>query len=333
MKKRITYKSSGVDVKKADKFKRDIQSLVARTFSKEVKGGIGGFGSMFGPSLLKYKKPILVSSSDGVGTKLLIAKLVNKHDTVGIDLVAMNTNDILCLGAKPLFFLDYIACGKLEPKVLKDVIKGIAEGCRQSGCSLIGGETAELPAMYKKGEYDLGGFSVGIVDEAEIISGAKIKIGDKILGLESSGIHSNGYSLVRKVFSQNQQKKLAKVLFTPTRVYVKPVLDVINKVNVKGIAHITGGAFYGKIPRILPKNMSALIDKNSWPVPKIFKLIQENGNVSEKEMYKTLNMGIGMVLVLSPKDVSKAKKILAKYRLKSWVIGKIVKGNKETRIV
>jgi phosphoribosylformylglycinamidine cyclo-ligase len=332
MVKRMTYKSSGVDIAKADKFKKEIKSLVAKTFTKEVMGGIGGFGSLYDFSLAKYKHPILVSSSDGVGTKLLIAKLVGKHDTVGIDLVAMNTNDILCLGAKPIFFLDYIASGKLQPQVLRDVIKGIAEGCKQSLCSLIGGETAELPGMYGEGEYDLGGFVVGVVEKNKIIDGSKIKIGDVILGLESNGIHSNGYSLVRKVFSVGQQKKLAHELLKPTRIYVRPVLEIIKEVNVKGVAHITGGAFYGKIPRIIPRGMSALIDKKSWPVPKIFKMIKDHGNVEEKEMYKTFNMGIGMVLVLKANDIAKAKKILAKYRLKSWVIGKIIKGNKETII-
>ncbi|MBM3251983.1 MAG: phosphoribosylformylglycinamidine cyclo-ligase [Candidatus Omnitrophica bacterium] len=332
MVKRLTYKSSGVDIDKADKFKKEIKSLVAKTFTKEVMGGIGGFGSLYDFSLAEYRHPILVSSSDGVGTKLIIAKLVGKHDTVGIDLVAMNTNDILCLGARPIFFLDYIASGKLQPQVLRDVIKGIAEGCKQSACSLIGGETAELPGMYAEGDYDLGGFVVGVVEKGKIIDGSKIKVGDVILGLESSGIHSNGYSLARKVFSPAEQKRFARELLEPTRIYVKPVLDIIKNVNVKGIAHITGGAFYGKIPRIIPRGMSALIDKNSWPVPKIFKMIKKNGNVEEKEMYKTFNMGIGMVLVLKSGDVPKVKKILAKYRLKSWVIGKIIKGNKNTII-
>ncbi len=333
MVKRLTYKSSGVDIAKANKFKKEIKTLVAKTFTREVMGGIGGFGSLYDFSSAQYKHPILVSSSDGVGTKLLIAKLVNKHDTVGIDLVAMNTNDILCLGAKPIFFLDYIASGKLEPQVLRDVVKGIADGCKQSACSLIGGETAELPGMYKPGDYDLGGFTVGVVDKAKIINGSKIKVGDVILGLESNGIHSNGYSLVRKVFSAAQQKRLARELLKPTRVYVRPVLDIIKNVNIKGISHITGGAFYGKIPRIIPRGMAALVYKKSWPVPKIFKMIQKNGNVEEKEMFRTFNMGIGMVLVMSAKEIPKAKRILAKYRLKSWVIGRIVKGNKETRIV
>ncbi len=334
MVKRLTYKSSGVDVAKANKFKRQIHSLVAKTFSKQVLGGIGGFGSLFDFSQLKYKHPILVSSSDGVGTKLIIAKLVNKHNTIGIDLVAMNTNDILCLGARPLFFLDYIASGKLEPQVLRDVIKGIAEGCKQSSCSLVGGETAELPGMYKKGEYDLGGFVVGVVEKGRIIDGSKIKIGDKLIGLASSGVHSNGYSLVRKIFSQAEQKKYAKEILEPTRIYVKPVLKLLeNKIDIKGIAHITGGAFYGKLTRILPKNMDALVYKSSWEAPRVFKLIEKKGKVAEKEMFRTFNMGIGMVLALRPKDVVKAKKILSGYKLKSWVIGEVIKGNKKVQIV
>jgi len=331
-KKKLTYKSSGVDIDKANKFKRQIKSLVARTFTREVMGGIGGFGSLFNFASLKYKNPILVSSSDGVGTKLIIAKMVGKHDTVGIDLVAMNTNDILCLGARPIFFLDYIASGKLEPEVLKDVIKGIATGCRQSACGLIGGETAELPGMYGEGEYDLAGFAVGAIEKNKIIDGSKIKINDKIIGLASSGIHSNGYSLARKVFSKSEQKKYSRELLEPTRIYVKPVLKVIEKVDLKGISHITGGAFYGKIPRIIPKGMCALLDKKSWSVPRIFKLIQKKGNVEEREMYKTFNMGIGMVLVVSPRDVSKTLAILKKSKLKSWVIGEIVKGKKKVKI-
>lgn len=333
MTKKLTYKLSGVDILKADKFKRQIRSLADKTFVKGVLGGIGGFGSLFDFSAAKYKYPILVSSSDGVGTKLLVAKMLKKHDTVGIDLVAMNTNDILCLGAKPIFFLDYIACGKLEPSLLKDIIKGIAEGCRQSGCSLIGGETAELPAMYKAGDYDLAGFVVGVVEKDKIIDGSKIKVGDKLIGLASSGIHSNGYSLVRKALSKNEQKRFAKEILAPTRIYVKPVLDVIKNVNVKGISHITGGAFYGKLARILPRNMDALIDKSSWSVPEIFKIIQKKGNIREREMYSTFNMGIGMILALGPKDVKRTQKILSKNKLKSWVIGEVIKGNKKVHIV
>ncbi|MBM3248508.1 MAG: phosphoribosylformylglycinamidine cyclo-ligase [Candidatus Omnitrophica bacterium] len=333
MTKRLTYKSSGVDIAKANKFKKEIKSLVARTFTKEVMGGIGGFGSLYDFSLAKYKHPILVSSSDGVGTKLIIAKLVNKHDTVGIDLVAMNTNDILCLGAKPIFFLDYIASGKLDPQVLRDVIKGIAEGCKQSACSLIGGETAELPGMYAEGDYDLGGFVVGVVEKGKIIDGSKIKVGDKLIGLASSGIHSNGYSLVRKVLSKKEQKRYAKQILAPTKIYVKPVLDVIKNVNVKGISHITGGAFYGKLARILPRDKNAVVYKSSWNVPRIFGLIQKRGNISQREMYSTFNMGIGMVLAVSPKDVSRAQRILSKNKLKSWVIGEIKKGSRKIEIL
>jgi phosphoribosylformylglycinamidine cyclo-ligase len=332
MTKKLTYKLSGVDITKADKFKRQIRSLVGKTFTKGVLGGIGGFGSLFDFSSLGYKHPILVSSSDGVGTKLLVAKMLRKHDTVGIDLVAMNTNDILCLGAKPILFLDYIACGRLEPKVLTDIIKGIADGCKQSGCSLIGGETAELPGMYKAGDYDLAGFVVGIVEKGKIIDGSKIKPKDKLLGLASSGIHSNGYSLVRKALSKIEQKRFAKEILAPTRIYVKPVSDVLKNINVKGISHITGGAFYGKLARILPRNIDALVDKSSWKVPEIFKIIQKKGNIREREMFSTFNMGIGMILALSPKDVKGAQKILSRNKIKSWVIGEVIRGNKKTII-
>ena len=251
-----------------------------------------------------------MSSSDGVGTKLIIAQDNGIHDTVGIDLVAMNVNDILCIGAKPLFFLDYIACGKLKKDVLVDVVKGIAKGCRQSECALIGGETAEMPDMYSKDEYDLAGFAVGVVNRKKMIDGTKIKAGDVVIGLPSSGIHSNGYSLVRKAFSKAEQKKRVKEILKPTKISVKDLLPVVEKFDVKGIAHITGGAYYEKMTKILPKGLGFEIQKGSWPIPKLFTDMQKNGNIPEKDMYKTFNMGIGMIVVFSPKIADKVSAFL-----------------------
>lgn len=328
--RQITYKKAGVDIRGASKFKNKIKSLVRSSFSKNVLSDIGGFGSFFSFNKNEYKDPVLVSSSDGVGTKLKIAFLANKHDTVGIDAVAMNVNDILCTGAKPLFFVDYIASGKLKPEVLLDVIKGINSGCIQAGCSLIGGETAEMPGMYKKDEYDIAGFCVGAVERKAIIDGSKIKAGDVVIGLESNGVHSNGYSLVRKVFSQKELKRLAPELLKPTRIYVKPVLSLLAAYSLEpavltGISHITGGAFYDKIARILPGDIEIIIRKESWRVPKIFRFIQNKGNVEEKEMYHTFNMGIGMVLIVDAQFRDQIISKLKNYKLRSWVIGEAVK--------
>lgn len=331
---KITYKKAGVDIHKMDAFKGGLKSLVRKSFRPEVLRDIGGFGSFFALNKNKYRNPVLVSSSDGVGTKLKIAKLVGCHDTVGIDAVAMNVNDILCTAAEPLFFLDYIAFSKTSPKILFDLVKGINEGCIRSGCSLIGGETAQMPGMYEEGDYDLAGFCVGVVEKDKIIDGSKIKPGDAVIGLESSGIHSNGYSLVRKIFSEKEQKKLAKVLLSPTRIYVKPVLALLSTINcqpstVRGIAHITGGAFYDKIARILPENINIRINKGSWLLPQIFKLMQDKGRISDKEMYHTFNMGIGLVLIVKPGVEKAIMRQLGKSGLKSWIIGEAVKGNKE----
>jgi len=332
---KLTYKKSGVDIHKMDAFKGSIKSLVRKSFRQEVLKDIGGFGSFFALKKNKYRNPVLVSSSDGVGTKLKIANLIGRHDGVGIDAVAMNVNDILCTGAEPLFFLDYIAFSKLKPKILFDIVKGINEGCICSGCSLIGGETAQMPGMYKEGEYDLAGFCVGIVEKEKIIDGSKIRPGNIVIGLESSGIHSNGYSLVRKVLSRLKQKKMAKALLAPTRIYVKPVLKVLaapeNKIT--GIAHITGGAFYDKIGRILPANVNVKINKDSWSVPQIFRVIQRKGNISDKEMYHTFNMGVGMVLIVKAGCQKAVMQQLRKSGLKSWIIGKVVKGKKEVVVV
>ncbi len=319
---RLTYKRAGVDIEKADKFIEKIKPWIR-------KGRTERFAGLFEFAKDEYQKPVLVSSSDGVGTKLKIAILINKHDTVGIDLVAMNVNDVLALGAKPLFFLDYISTGRLEPNVLVGVVKGIVEGCKQAECALIGGETAEMPGMYRIGDYDLAGFCVGVVEKNKIISGRDIKAGDRVIGLASNGLHSNGFSLVRKVFSEEEQKKMSKELLRPTRIYVKAVLELIKRFKIKGIAHITGGGFYGKIPPILPRGISVKLFKGSWRVPEIFKLVQDKGNVEEKEMYKTFNMGIGMVLVVEEESVEGIKKELSKFKLNSWVIGETIKGNRE----
>ena len=331
MKNGLTYKDSGVDIDQANRFVDGIGALVKSTMVKGALMRKGSFGGLF--ELGKYKNPVLVSSTDGVGTKLLIAMGANKHDTVGIDLVAMNVNDILCVGAKPLFFLDYIACGKVKPNVLHEVIKGVTEGCRQSGCTLIGGETAEMPGLYGPDEYDLAGFTVGVVEKKDMIDGSKMKVGDVMIGLASSGIHSNGYSLVRKVFSAEEQKTFAAELLTPTRIYVKPVLAVLKKFKINGIAHVTGGAFYEKLTKILPQGKCFEVQRGSWVMPQIFETIQRVGNVAEAEMFRTFNMGIGMVLVTPAKDVQKVRALLKKQGVQNFVIGKVIKAAEKIRFV
>jgi len=334
-----SYKKSGVDINKANLFKQKIKPLLRKSFSKDVLKDIGGFGSFFRFPKEKYKDPILVSSSDGVGTKLKIAVLANKHDTIGIDAVAMNVNDILCVGAETLFFLDYIVFSKLDSDILVDVVKGINDGCIQAGCALIGGETAQMPGMYRQGDYDVAGFCVGVAERRNIIDGSKIAAGDVVIGLESNGIHSNGYSLVRRVLSQSELTRMSDELLKPTRIYVKPVLSLLHGTRytvhstIKGIAHITGGAFYDKIARILPEDVNVRIDKSSWVVPKIFRLIQNKGNIADKEMYHTFNMGVGMVLIVASRSAKEIISKLAQSRLKSWVIGEVVKGKKEVQIV
>lgn len=330
VKKSLTYQASGVSIRQANAFVDQIGDLASTTHQASVIKRKGAFGALFSLNLKGYKKPVLVSSTDGVGTKLLLANYFNRHDTVGIDMVAMNVNDILCVGAKPLFFLDYIACGKLDPKILTEVMRGIVKGCELSGCSLIGGETAEMPGMYKPKDYDLAGFAVGIVEEKEIIDGSKIKMGDKIIGLASSGLHSNGFSLVRKVLNKTQRLKYKEELLTPTRIYVKEILDLIKKINIKGIAHITGGAYYEKLTKILPDGLCFELNK-SWPVPEIFKIIQESGNITDQEMYTTFNMGIGLAIVIDKKDVSFARKFLDKKNIPNYEIGEVGKDS-TTRI-
>lgn len=319
-----TYKSSGVDIDRANIFLKAIKKDVARTMGPLVIHRKGSFGGLFALEKGRYKNPVLVSSTDGVGTKLLVAQAFKKHHTVGIDLVGMNVNDILCVGAKPLFFLDYIACGKLNPSVLKVVVKGIALGCRQSGCSLVGGETAEMPGMYKKDEYDLAGFAVGIVEKNKIIDGAGIRSGDQVIGLPSNGLHSNGFSLVRHVFSLRDQKKFSKELLAPTRIYAKEVLGLIEQFSPKGIAHITGGAFYEKLTKILPKGKSFVIQRGSWPVPEIFQMIQKKGRISDREMHRTFNMGIGLAFVFRSKDAASVCAYFKKKKIKHYRIGTVV---------
>lgn len=336
--KGLTYKQSGVDISRAEVFKRRLGGLLSSSYSPAVLKGIGGFGSFFRFPKGGYKEPVLVSSADGVGTKLKVALLAGRHDTVGIDAVAMNVNDILCSGARPLFFLDYIAHTNLSGRALTDIIKGLKRGCMQAGCSLIGGETAQMPGMYRAGEYDLAGFCVGVVERRNIIDGARIRRGDLIIGLASSGIHSNGYSLVRKVFSKAELKKMSAELLKPTRIYVKPVLSLLPRTRdqgrgtIKGIAHITGGAFYDKLARILPGNLNARIYKGSWQVPRIFRLIQQKGRIEDREIYHTFNMGIGMVLVVRIGAARTIIQRLARLGVRSWAVGEVIKGNKEVEV-
>lgn len=330
--RRITYKNSGVDVDKANALVGDYKRFASLTKTKGVASDIGSFGGLFRPDFKKFKDPILVSSTDGVGTKLKIAFLADKHDTVGIDLVAMSANDILCSGAEGMFFLDYISTSRIKAGVLKEIVRGIAQGCRRAGYALIGGETAEMPGMYKEGEYDLAGFAVGIVDRKDVIDGRDIRRENLALGIESNGLHSNGYSLVRKVFSEKELRRYSKELLRPTYLYSKAVLAATKQIKIRGIANITGGAFYDKIPRIIPKGMAIEIDKNSWKTPWIFSLIKKKANLDTREMYRTFNMGIGMVLVLSSSDIEKAKDILRRFGFKSYVIGKVIKGKREVII-
>ena len=325
----LTYKEAGVNIEEGYRSVKLIKEYAKETMSEYVLNGLGSFAGMV--ELPEgYKKPVLVSGTDGVGTKLDIACKKRKFDTVGIDCVAMCVNDILCHGAKPLFFLDYIACGKLEAEVSSDLVKGVAEGCIESQCSLIGGETAEMPGMYKEGDYDIAGFAVGIVDKDKIINGKDIKSGDKLIGIASSGVHSNGYSLIRKVFKNLDEdfngKAIWEELLTPTKIYVKPVLSLLEKFNIKGMAHVTGGGFYENLPRMLSKEgLSIVINKNSYEIPEIFKKLMELG-VKEEEMYNTFNMGIGFVLCVEEDEVEEVLKELSKQGEKAFEIGYINAG-------
>lgn len=334
MKKSLTYKKSGVDIDKANDFIKKISPIAAETFNEGTIGSIGGFSGLFKADFRGMKEPVLVSSTDGVGTKLMVANRANKLDTIGIDLVAMCVNDIVTCAARPLFFLDYFATGKIAPKAAVEIIKGVVEGCKQAGCALIGGETAEMPGLYKKGDFDIAGFAVGVVDKKDIIDGSLVKPGDRIVGIGSSGIHSNGYSLVRKVFSAAEiSGKLKKELLKPTAIYVKPLLDLMKNIKVKAVAHITGGGFYDNIPRVLPDGTAAMIDKGSWDLPSIFELIQKKGRVADEEMYRTFNMGVGMAIVIEEKDAIPATAKLKESGLASWNIGEIIKWAKKEVII
>jgi len=336
---KLTYKKSGVDINEGSRLVDMIRPLARSTFKPFVMTDIGSFGAFCKIDTARYKEPVLVSGTDGVGTKLKIAFMMNRHETVGIDLVAMSVNDILTSGARPLFFLDYFATGKLEVKTAADVIKGIAEGCKMADCALIGGETAEMPGFYSAGEYDLAGFAVGVVDKHNIINGKDISDGDILIGLSSSGLHSNGYSLARKIFFDMKKyspKKIIKVLgcsigealLQPTKIYVKRVLKVMQNYELKGIAHITGGGITENLPRVLPKKakLHFTIERGSWPVPPVFPLMQNLGNVDEGEMYKTFNMGVGMILVVNRTDAQKIVKKINQLGESAFIIGQVEKG-------
>ena len=341
MNPRITYKGSGVDIEAGNKFARRISGLARTTRRAGVLGGIGGFGGLFALSKA-HKEPVLVAGTDGVGTKLKIAFATGRHDTVGIDLVAMCVNDILTLGAEPLFFLDYFATGRLDRRTGSAIIKGIAAGCRQAGCALLGGETAEMPSFYPEGEYDLAGFAVGVVERKKIIDGRKIRPGHVLVGLPSSGLHSNGYSLARKVLFDSAgfafdervpglSKPLRDVLLAPTRIYVPSVLPLVRHDVIHGIAHITGGGISGNLPRILPPGCGAVIDRSAWTPQPIFRLIEESGGVSRTEMFRVFNMGIGLILAVPPRSAPLVLDELKRMRERPRVIGEIVRGRRGVR--
>lgn len=338
-----SYKNAGVDVTAGYKSVELIKKCVQSTYTDGVISDLGGFGGLFAPNIKNMKEPILVSGTDGVGTKLKLAFLLNKHDTIGQDCVAMCANDIICCGATPLFFLDYVALGKNYPEVVATIVKGVTDGCKMAGCALVGGETAEMPGFYPIDEYDLAGFCVGIVDKEKIINSDSINVGDKVIGIASSGVHSNGFSLVRKIFDVNKEnlneyreelgKTLGEALLAPTKIYVKPVLKVLEQVNVKGISHVTGGGFYENLPRMLNDKVALNINKNSYEVPAIFKLLQSTGNIPERDMYNTFNMGIGMALIVPAEDVEKTLQILKDEGETAYEIGEVIAGNKEINIM
>ncbi|WP_277375671.1 phosphoribosylformylglycinamidine cyclo-ligase [Paenibacillus polymyxa] len=332
------YKNAGVDIAAGNEAVERMKKHVKRTFRPEVLTDLGGFGALFGLNKDKYEEPVLVSGTDGVGTKLKLAFAMDRHDTIGIDAVAMCVNDIVVGGAEPLFFLDYLACDKVMPEKIEAIVAGIAEGCHQSGCALVGGETAEMPGMYSEGEYDIAGFTVGIVDKSKIINGSSIAPGDTVIGLASSGVHSNGFSLVRKLLLEQQgydlhdeieglNGKLGDVLLEPTKIYVKSVLALLDKVKVKGMAHITGGGFIENIPRVLPDHVNVDIQYGTWPILPIFQLMQEKGEISNKDMFTTFNMGIGMVIVVDAEHAQTALEVLKEQGEAAYVIGKVTEGS------
>lgn len=332
-----SYEKAGVNLEAGYEVVRRIKKHVASTARLGIMGNIGAFGGMFDLSLLNIKEPVLVSGTDGVGTKLKLAFEMDKHDTIGIDAVAMCVNDVLAQGAEPLVFLDYVAVGHNEPHKIEAIVSGVANGCRQAGCALVGGETAEMPGMYVDGEYDIAGFTVGVVEKSQLIDGSKVKVGDVLVGIGSSGVHSNGFSLVRKIVSDNEldlhkvydelaNSKLGETLLTPTKIYVKQVLDVVRNCDVHGISHITGGGFDENIPRVLGENQGVVIELGSWNILPIFKFLEEYGNIAHREMYNIFNMGIGMVIVLDAEQAQKAVDILTVQGEKATVIGSVVEG-------
>ena len=337
-----SYKAAGVDVTAGYKGVQLMKKAVQETYTRSVISDIGGFGGLYAPQIKQMEEPILVSGTDGVGTKLKLAFLMDKHDTIGEDCVAMCANDVICTGASPMFFLDYMALGKNIPEKVATIVAGVAEGCKKANCSLIGGETAEMPGFYPEDEYDLAGFCVGIVDKKKIIDNKTIEIGDKVVGLASSGVHSNGFSLVRKVFDVNKENlneyveelgtTVGEALLAPTKIYVKPILKLIEEVKVKGISHITGGGFYENMPRMLREGVALKIDKNSYEIPAIFKLIESRGNIPERDMYNTFNMGIGMAVIVPEDEAEKAINILKDAGEDAYLIGEVVEGNKEIMI-
>jgi len=330
----LTYKDAGVDISKGNALIEQIKPIAKSTMRPGVLAGLGGFGAMFEIPLEKYKNPVLISGTDGVGTKLKVAEMLNRHNTIGIDLVAMCVNDLIVQGAEPLFFLDYYATGSLNTDIATSVISGIGEGCIQSGCALIGGETAEMPGMYQGEEYDLAGFCVGIAEKSAIIDGSKVSHGDHIIALASSGPHSNGYSLIRKVLEKSQPSEAQlNALIEPTKIYVKSILSLIEKHTVNAISHITGGGLLENIPRVLPEHLGAKLDKNSWQMPEIFQWLQSQGNIESSEMYRVLNCGVGMVVVLPQKESETAIKTLNELGESAWLIGTVVESSGEQVII
>jgi phosphoribosylformylglycinamidine cyclo-ligase len=327
----LTYKDAGVDIDAGDQLVDNIGPIAKRTTRPEVLGGLGGFGALFELPLHKYKQPVLVSGTDGVGTKLLLAMQMNKHDTIGIDLVAMCVNDVLVQGAEPLFFLDYYATGKLEVAVATDVIRGIGQGCEQAGCALVGGETAEMPGMYGAGHYDLAGFAVGVVEKAKILDGSRVRAGDRLIGIASSGPHSNGYSLIRKIVERSRadlstpfgERTLGEALLAPTRIYVKPILQLLRQIDVHALCHITGGGLLENIPRVLPAGTAAHLRANSWSRPAVFDWLQQQGNVAAQEMYRVFNCGIGMVVFVDGGELERTMDLLAAAGETCYVIGAV----------
>lgn len=337
-----SYKEAGVDVTAGYKSVELMKQSVRETYTSGVISDLGGFGGLFSIDTKQMEEPILVSGTDGVGTKLKLAFLMDKHDTIGQDCVAMCVNDIICCGAKPLFFLDYMSLWKNIPEMVATIVSGVANGCKMAGCALVGGETAEMPGLYSENEYDLAGFSVGIVDKKKMINSETIEVGDVVIGLTSSGVHSNGFSLVRKVFNVKEENlkeykeelgtTLGEALLTPTKIYVKPILSLLEQVKVKGISHITGGGFYENMPRMLNEKVALSINKDSYEVPAIFKLIQKEGNIPLRDMYNTFNMGIGMAVIVSKEEVETALQILKEAGETAYVIGEVTEGNKEINI-